>query len=156
MKKIGKFHLFLILALVVPSFFMAQNTQADILGDQRTFNTNTTHDQFGRSSVAATLRATSKYGYYYVENKFWDSLSFSSMQKLTDDLEALASEFDNVIYTKSIQFWGSEPNPGIDGDPRITILLEDLASGSGGYFESVNLYSKTQEPQSNEREMFSA
>jgi len=144
-----------ILALVMPSFFGALDVSADTLGEQRTFFTNTKHDQFGRSSLVATLRATSGHAYYYVENKFFDGLGFSQKQTFTDDLEDLATEFENNIYPKSTQFWGSEPNPGIDNDSRMTILLEDLVSGSGGYFESVNLYPKSQEPKSNEREMFS-
>lgn len=143
---------------ILPLLFLALavSASADVLGDQKTFSTNTKHDQFGRESLDSTLRATSANAYYYVENKYWNTLNLSQMQDLTDELEKLANEFDSVIYPQSRQIWGAEPNPGVDGDPKITILLEDLVSGSGGYFESSNLYPKSQVSDSNEREMFSA
>lgn len=151
MKKRKKY-LYTFLLLLTLGF----SANADVLGDQKTFFTNTKHDQFGRESLDSTLRAISANAYYYVENKYWNTLNLSQMQSLTDELEKLANEFESVIYPRSRQIWGAEPNPGVDGDPRITILLEDLVTGSGGYFESSNLYPKSQVSDSNEREMFAA
>jgi hypothetical protein len=50
------------------------------------------------------------------------------------------------------KYFGSERSPGIDGDPRITILLANIP-GEGGYFSSADGYNRTVNPYSNEREM---
>jgi len=68
-------------------------------------------------------------------------------------MQQLASDFDTDIYPSQTTFWGQEPKPGVDDDNRITILLEQLKSGNGGYFSTSNGYSKTLAPDSNEREM---
>jgi len=44
----------------------------------------------------------------------------------TTEAELLGSKFDNDIYPTDTAWFGNEPNPGIDGDPRIFILLLDI------------------------------
>ncbi len=149
-----KFNVVFILAFIVLSFFIPAVSLADNLGDQSTFNTDIQYDKFGRSSVTATLRTVSDHAYFYIEDKYWDSLNFYEQGVINNDIKKLANEFETVIYPKEREFWGSEPNPGVDNDPRITILLEDLAKNYGGYFETVNLVSKERSPDSNERELF--
>ena len=41
-------------------------------------------------------------------------------------LEQLGSSFDSAIYPTLTEAYGSEPNPGIDGDPRVAILIYDF------------------------------
>ncbi|NTX00137.1 MAG: hypothetical protein HGB35_09510, partial [Geobacteraceae bacterium] len=76
-------------------------------------------------------------------------------------LEGLQNEFDDKIYPMATANFGSEPNPGIDGDPKITILLlniRDGFNGAGGYvagyFDPGNEYPLSANPFSNQREMF--
>ena len=57
----------------------------------------------------------------------------------------LARTFDREIYPRVTAEVGAPAMPGIDADPRITILLADL-HGTGGYFTEID-----QEPQSIER-----
>jgi len=38
-------------------------------------------------------------------------------------LEQLGTAFDSTIYPALTEAYGSEPNPGIDGDPRVNILI---------------------------------
>ncbi len=154
MKNIKKLRLILFLALIVPCFFIPSVSLADTLGDQKTFNTNTQYDRFARTSITATLRTISDNAYFYVEDKYWSGLSFYEQSRMTQNLKDFANEFETVIYPKEKQLWGSEPNPGIDNDPKITILIEDLAKNFGGYFETINLASKASSEVSNEREMF--
>lgn len=134
-------------------FFAFSQAEADILGDKVLFNTNPKFDDRSRTNVTATLRTLSTYAYFYVDDTYWSGLSDSTKTKLNSDIGALAEVFDNTIYPKSTQFWGSEPIPGVDKDPRITILLEDLTSGSGGYFENGNQYESAAFDKSNQREM---
>ena len=146
----------IIAAFIVPPFFIGASAYADSLGDKVIFNTNTGYDSTGRSTVPATLRTISDHAYFYVDDKFWSTLSSTEAVKFNNDLKNLATEFDTITYPKETAFWGSEPKPGIDGDPRITIFLEDLTQGTGGYFESNNLYSKASDATSNQREMIAA
>jgi len=77
-------------------------------------------------------------------------------------LSGLQTEFDTKIYPTNTNNFGSEPNPGIDNDPLITILLlniKDGLSGAGGsyvagYFDPGNEYPLFANPFSNQREMF--
>ncbi|MDI6794465.1 MAG: hypothetical protein QME81_16630 [bacterium] len=59
-------------------------------------------------------------------------------------LNALVEEFDHVVYPTLTSTFGSEPNPGIDLDPRIKILIVPLGTdGPLGYFSPVDGFSRT-------------
>jgi hypothetical protein len=129
---------------------------ADVAGERHVFFVNQTYDASSRSSVAASLTHISDHAYFYVEDSYLTSLSVSDRQAFDQKVIAVAKDFDLNIYPKETAFWGSEPNPGIDNDPRITIFLERLDSGTGGYFDSVNLYKPELASNSNQREMIVA
>ena len=129
------------------------NVSADTIGQSVIFNVNSKYDQFSRTSLSATLRQTSEHAYFYVEDRYWNNLNLNERVILNNNISALGQEFENNIYPKETQFWGSEPNPGIDDDPKITIVLESLVSGNGGYFDTTNEYPKKIAANSNEREM---
>jgi len=126
---------------------------ADNLGDKVNFNTEKIYDISGRSRVSATLLKIGDNAYYYVDDTYWSLLSEYSKKHFMERLDSISVEFDNNIYPKEIAFWGSESRLGVDNDPHITILLEDLTKDNGGYFYSSNLYPKSIAPDSNEREM---
>ena len=75
------------------------------------------------------------------------------------DLEAMAASADRFaqrIYPQVRAFFGSEPNPGIDGDPRLHILhASRLGRGIAGYFSGADAFSSLANPFSNQKEMFS-
>lgn len=98
----------------------------------------------------AILVGISSRAYFYVDDRYWDNLNPTQRNDLADKISDLAAAFDNIIYPKETEFWGSEPNPGIDGDSRITIVLEQLISGNGGYFDTLNGYDAEE---SNKREI---
>ena len=145
-------NLLTVAAIVVP-FFVFSSASADVIGQIETFNTNEPFDNFDRKSMSATLRHVGGNGYFYVDDKFWDSLNFNGKNLISDGIMKLSDEFDNNIYPKETSFWGQEPKPGIDNDNRVVILLEELKSGHGGYFSTINGYSKSDDPKSNAREM---
>ncbi len=130
----------------------AGNAHADTLGQEQIFFVNQKYDVLGRTSMSATLRLISDHAYWYVEN---DAVppGGSQLLKFNDGLKALADTFETAFYPIETQFWGSEPDPGIDGDQRITVLLERLRSGNGGYFETANEFPRDAVARSNEREM---
>ncbi len=151
--KLFRFKLPIIAALISAFFVFSFNASADTVGQNQTFIVSTKYDQFGRTALDATLRSTSSHAYFYVDDRYWNSLNLNDRSSLTDNISTLGQEFDRNIYPTETQFWGSEPNPGIDRDPKITVLLEYLISGNGGYFNTANVFSKKVAPDSNERKM---
>ena len=72
------------------------------------------------------------------------------------------SEFDEIIHPGVTGTFGSEPNPGIDNNPKIQILLLDIKDGYNGttqstyiagYFDPGNEYPAGTYPYSNEKEL---
>jgi len=93
--------------------------------------------------VAAELRLVSHHAYWYVQ----DGLEVSDEQ-----LRSSASTFDSTIYPRVRGLLGSEAFPGVDNDPRITIL-NSSALGVAGYISSADGYPRWAQPKSNERQM---
>lgn len=97
-------------------------------------------------SVKATLRYASEHAYYWLE----DAVKFNPA-----DVETLASVFEEQIYPTTRSFFGSEPLPGIDGDPHLYILFaRKVGSGIDAYFSPWDLYSPLLYEYSNAHEMF--
>lgn len=126
---------------------------ADTLGQRQQFFVNSQYDANSRQSINATLRNISDHAYMYVDDLYWSNLSSANQNRLSDAVVQLGTEFENVIYPRNTKYWGSEPNPGIDNDPKMVIVLENMKSGFGGYFDSTNNYAISQAPTSNERDM---
>jgi immune inhibitor A len=95
-------------------------------------------------TITATLVLALEHALVYVEDG------------IEVDLEALkrsAREFNDKIYPHNRELFGSEWSPGVDGDPRLTILNARIP-GVGGYFSSNDTVPKSVNRFSNEREMF--
>jgi hypothetical protein len=140
--------------IIVGGFFVCFNiAQAATLGEQVNFYVDASYDAMKRSQLPATLKVIGENVYFYVENYYWNELDSVKRYKLIDTLEDLADEFDNVIYPKERAVFGSEWNPGIDNDKRITVLVTQLVSRAGGYFNAYDEYPRSKFDNSNEREM---
>src|SRR3989344_3120531 len=150
-----RFHKKFILAgILLASFFVSiTSASADSIGEVRTFFVNSKYDEFSRTILSATLWHLSNRAYFYVDDRYWAGLNQFEKNTFLNNLDNLGREFDDNIYSKETNFFGFEPNPGIDDDARVVVLVEDLIKGNGGYFETANLYSKKLSPESNEREM---
>lgn len=131
--------------------FQAGCARAFLLGEIRTFFIDSSYDFANRSQVRANLLHVSDKAFFYVENEWWGALSARETTK--QQIIGLADEFDKVIYPRLTEVFGSEWNPGIDGEPRITVLISRMREGAGGYFNSADEFPKTISPSSNEREM---
>ena len=94
-------------------------------------------------SVHAVIRAVSPHAYWYVED---------GIEVFDEDLVEAAMAFEEEIYPKVTSDFGPEWSPGVDGDPRITVLHVRL-SGLAGYFSSMDEQPASAFPFSNEREM---
>ena len=148
-----KFFKVAILCAIVGSFFGLSVAFADVQDQNVSFSVNEGFDKLGRSSMTATLRHIGGNAYFYIDDDYWNKLNVLERQDLLLGVNQLASEFDTNIYPAETSFWGQEPKPGVDGDNRMTILLEQLKSGNGGYFSTANGYSKEVASETNEREM---
>ncbi len=126
---------------------------ADSFGQDQGFFISSGYDAQGRSQITATLRKVSSHAYFYVEDGYWNSISSDAHNQISSQIDTLAQEFDNRIYPIETNFFGSEPNPGIDDDPHMVILLSPLIEKAGGYFDTANEYTRNQIPDSNQREM---
>ena len=93
--------------------------------------------------VDATLRLVSPNAYWYVDD-------VQGVQ--IDDLRRAAEEYERVRPIL-LEVLGDVWNPGVDGDPRLTILHTDLGDGIAGYFDSRSEYPQAVREHSNEREM---
>ncbi|MFQ5435998.1 MAG: hypothetical protein ACE5FD_14080, partial [Anaerolineae bacterium] len=127
-------------------------------GDHLTFNINNL-DTNTVSAIDTVLLAVSDHAY------FWFDTGPGSVDPDRGELAEMAALFDE-IYEMDVQYFGSEANPGIDGDPRVHIVhasplaLCDVTlatadqCGFAGYFSSDNVLPTAVEPSSNAREMF--
>ena len=115
------------------------------VGSRQVFHASNqdTNEQF---DVTATLQYATDHAYFWIA----DGAQFDP-----DDLERLALTFENRIYPDTREFFGSEANPGIDGDPHIYILYANgLGFGIAGYFSSVDSVHPLVREDSNGHEMF--
>ncbi len=104
-------------------------------------------------TMKATKMAEGAHCYVYLEN---------GQTVSADRIQAIVDEFDNTIYPKDTATFGGEPNPGVDNDPKIYILLLDIRDGFNGttnpgyiagYFDPGDEYPVNIESSSNQKEM---
>ncbi len=139
---------FLFGAPLTASYVYAAN-----VGDVVNFNVDKRFDLSGRNQVPATLVKLTDRLYFYVETNWWNQQTPVEQSQALIDLDNLSAEFDGNIYPKLTSLFGSEWNPGIDNDSKITVLFESINSAEGGYFREDDEYDKLQIPGSNQREM---
>jgi hypothetical protein len=95
--------------------------------------------------IDAELHIKTEHAYLYVDTS--TSVNDGKLQQAAD-------VFESQIYPTHHRVFGSEWSPGIDNDPRLTILVTDqMPSSIAGYFSSADEYPRTMKPRSNEREM---
>lgn len=146
---------FKIKVILITTFFVLLPSiiKADVLGQQIKFNIDPSYDLFGRTEITAKLEKITNQIYFYIDNQWWDKLSFEEKNKIDEKLYNLGSEFEYKIYPILTSNFGPEPRPGVDRDERITVLIHPMANESGGYVNTGDWYPKFQNPKSNEREM---
>jgi len=152
LEKMKRFIIFLI--IIGGIFVCFGNAQAASLGQQAVFNIDAGYDALARTQTTATLKVVGQFINLYVDDDYWNKLSSIDKDSFIAALQNLANEFDTNIYPKERSVFGSEWTPGIDNDPKITVLILQLINDAGGYINTADEYSKSQSAISNEREMF--
>ena len=133
--------------------FSIQAISAAEIGENETFYIDSFYDWSSRASISATLTKISNNAYFYIEDEYWNSLSFDKQNLYLNSLNKVIDDFDNATYPSLHYVFGSEWKPGIDDDERITILLSHLKSTAAGYFNAKDEVPGSIESTSNEREM---
>jgi hypothetical protein len=114
------------------------------LGTELTFNVLSVSSG-SYFTVAARLIDKSENVYFFAANEL--AVDEASARALVDN-------FQQKIYATDREYFGSEPNPGIDGDPHLYILYVRGLSGASGTQNSADGYSHLAQPYSNEKEIF--
>ena len=94
-------------------------------------------------TVDAVLQHVSDSAYWYVDER----LALS-----TDDLRSAAESFESAVRPRITSTIGDIWSPGVDGDPRLTVLHTPL-DRVAGYYGSRDEYTVQVQPNSNQREI---
>jgi hypothetical protein len=115
------------------------------VGDKRKFwilNSNT-NEHF---QINATLRYITAHTYFWAEDGADVNMK---------DLKALMDTFENKIYPKDREFFGSEWTPGVDNDPHIYVIYSsNIGTTVAGYYNSSDEYNPQAREYSNGIESF--
>ncbi|HET9911250.1 MAG TPA: hypothetical protein VFQ13_05125 [Anaerolineales bacterium] len=115
------------------------------VGDKEKFwilNSDTTE----HFQIDATLRYATEHSYFWVEDG--TPVDEGDMKKLMDT-------FEEKIYPTDREFFGSEANPGVDGDPHIYVLYaSSIGHNIAGYFSSSDSYNPLVKEYSNAHETY--
>ena len=99
------------------------------VGTERVLNVHNL-DNDRQFTITAVLLYKTEHVYMWVEK---------GARVRQQDLEKAADLFENHTYPTNREFFGEEPNPGIDGDPHLSILhARGLGSNVAGYFSSTD------------------
>ncbi len=115
------------------------------VGDKEKFwilNSDTTE----HFQINATLRYATPHSFFWVE----DGTPVNE-----GDMKALMDTFENKIYPTDREFFGSEANPGVDGDPHIYVIYaSSIGHNIAGYFSSSDSYNPEAKKYSNAHETY--
>jgi len=125
---------------------VARTTPLDVaVGDVETFWVASVA-QNSSFQVDARLRYAGPVVLMYVDTRIEASVDQAA-------IERSAREFEQTIYPRNRALFGQETSPGVDGDPRLTVL-NAIVPGVGGYFSAADGVVKAVNRFSNERDMF--
>lgn len=115
------------------------------IGDKEQFWISNS-DTAEHSQITATLMYETPHSYFWVEEG-------TSVNEA--DMKALMDTFENKIYPTDREFFGSESNPGVDGDPHIYVIYAtSIGNNIAGYFNSSDSFNPLVKEFSNGHETF--
>lgn len=117
------------------------------------FYVDSSYQPQGQDKIEATLKYAAAYVYFYVEDRWFNSLAINKQEEVNQAVFNLGSQFDQIIYPRETAVFGSEWNPGIDNDSKITVLLTEMVQTPGGYFRPEDEFTTQNAMYSNQREM---
>ena len=132
----------LLLCVFLFSFVFGSAAFARELGERENFFVDEGYDYYSRSSVDAFRAYESENAVFYIEERYYDSLSNVQKISVKNQVRLIGDEFDETIYPTTRKIFGEEWNPGIDGSEKIVVLFNRLQYGIGGYYYPYDEYPK--------------
>lgn len=126
---------------------------ADTTGQRVSFIVEPQYSASGLNKTNAVLVKSGSGLYFYLEESFWNNKKDSEKNAILSVLDGLDAEYVSNIKPKLNSAFGTESTPGIDNDPKVTVLFYPLKGSARGYVRNVDEYSKFTNPASNEREI---
>jgi len=115
------------------------------VGDKEKFWV-TNNDTAENREITAELLYITPHSYFWAE---------TGTQVDQGDMKKLMDTFENDIYPTDREFFGSESNPGIDGDPHIFVIYASGLGGNiAGYFNSSDAFNPLVQEYSNAHETY--
>ena len=103
-------------------------------------------DTAEHSQIQATLKYITPHSYFWVEE---------GTPVDEGDMKRLMDTFEEKIYPTDREFFGSEANPGVDGDPHIYVIYAtSIGHNIAGYFSSSDSYNPLVKEYSNAHETY--
>ena len=103
-------------------------------------------DTIAARQINATLLYVTEHSYFWAEEGAEVDLQ---------DVKALMDTFEQQIYPTDREFFGNEPNPGVDSDPRIFVIYASgLGENVAGYFYTTDSFNPLIKEHSNGHETF--
>jgi len=122
--------------------------QAYSVGATRTF---TMSNQDDNSQFVITTKLAQRTDHVYM----WVQTDPKGVSIDDEKLRRAAEIFENKIYARTRDFFGSEPLPGVDCDPHVHIVhAAGIGSSVGGYFSSPDSFPRAVRRDSNEGQVF--
>jgi hypothetical protein len=128
-------------------------TRADNLGQQQNFSVDPSYSNSKQMQLTATLVRSSNNAYFYIDSTWLYQKTDKEKEAIYSTLSVLGTEFDTNIYPQLTSVFGHEALPGIDKDPKITILFYSMKENARGYVRNIDGYERTINPFSNQREI---
>lgn len=101
--------------------------------DAETFFVDKKFDEKNREEVTADALHAGAKSIFFIERDYYNFLPADEGLETRKAIEYLMSEFENKIYPKLREVFGSERSPGADGDEKVKIVLHRMKKGIGGY-----------------------
>ena len=115
------------------------------LGDKEQFWINNA-DTNENNQITATLMYITPHTYFWVED---------GTKVDEKNMKALMDTFESKIYPTDREFFGSEWNPGVDGDEHIFVIYAaSLGHNIAGYFSSIDSFNPLVREYSNAHETY--
>lgn len=107
--------------------------------------TDFVEDRYVEAEVRAEVLKVSTHCYVMVDQVALRTAV--GRRKMQEMAEEIGGTFDTVVYPTNTKLFGAEPRPGVDGDPRIFILISPAVGNYGrdttlGYFSQRDAFAR--------------
>ena len=144
-KKIISVATFLLLSIpfITPVFSQAQ------VSSPVYFFVDPNYETDGHKQEEIVFLYSSQKAHLYIEKSYYNNLSAEKV----GILQSIGNVFDTKVYDSVRNIFGSEWNPGIDNDSKITIYFTDMPTQFNGYVRLIDESISQFATDSNKREM---